>query len=73
MNWDEIISNRTPVKAKDGRSCGYVVAEYDNSFLIIDGKTISHEYMVPKDEVERYDGRELHVKIQYEMISEHPF
>ena len=73
MNWNEIISKRTPVKAKDGRACGYVVAEYDNYLLILDGKIISREYMVPKDEVERYDGRELFVKIQYEMISGYPF
>jgi hypothetical protein len=41
--------------------------------LILDGKLISREYMVPKDEVDRYDGRELFVKIQYEMISAYPF
>ncbi len=73
MNWDEIISKRTPVKAKDGKSCGYVIAEYLNYLLIIDGKLVSREYMVPKDEVERYDGRELHVKMQYDMISGYPF
>ena len=73
MNRDEIISKRTPVKAKDGKSCGYVIAEYLNYLLIIDGKLISREYMVPKDKVEKYDGRELHVKMQSEMISSYPF
>jgi hypothetical protein len=73
MNWNEIISKRTPVKAKDGRPCGYVIAEFNDYLLILDGKLISREYMVPKDEVDRYDGRELFVKIQYEMISAYPF
>ena len=73
MDWNIIISNRTPVKANDGRSCGYVVGEYKDNLLILDGRVISHEYMLPKDKVERYDVSELYVRISYDMISTYPF
>jgi len=73
MDWNVIISNRTPVKANDGRSCGYVIGEYKDNLLILDGRVISREYMLPKDKVERYDGSELYVRIPYDMISTYPF
>jgi hypothetical protein len=73
MDWNIIISNRTPVKANDGRSCGYVVGEYKDNLLILDGRVISHEYMLPKDKVDRYDGIELYVRIPYDLISTYPF
>jgi hypothetical protein len=73
MDWNIIISNRTPVKANDGRSCGYVVGEYKDNLLILDGRVITHEYMLPKDKVDRYDGSELYVRIPYDMISTYPF
>ena len=40
MDWNIIISNRTPVKANDGRSCGYVVGEYKDNLLILDGRVM---------------------------------
>jgi hypothetical protein len=73
VDWNIIISNRTPVKANDGRSCGYVIGEYKDNLLILDGRVISHEYMLQKDKVERYDGSELYMRIPYDMISTYPF
>jgi hypothetical protein len=73
MDWNIIISNRTPVKANDGRSCGYVIGEYKDNLLILDGRVISHEYMLPKDKVDRYDGIELYVRIPYDLIPTYPF
>lgn len=49
MNWNAIISNRTPVRTKDSTSFGYVAGDYKDSFLVIEGRTVSHEYVIPKE------------------------
>ena len=69
MNWKEIISNRTPVQTKDLTRFGYVAGEYKDSFLVIEGRTVSHEYVIPKDKVDHYDGRELSLKIRHDEIN----
>ena len=38
MNWNEIISNRTPVRTKDSARFGYVADEYKDTFVVIEGK-----------------------------------
>jgi hypothetical protein len=70
MNWNEIITKRTPVKTKDSTSCGYVAAEYKDNLLIIEGRLVSNEYMIPKDKVEDYDGRELSLRMRYDEIGQ---
>ena len=70
MNWNEIIIKRTPVKTKDSTSCGYVAAEYKDNLLIIEGRLVSNEYMIPKDKVEDYDGRELSLRMGYDEIGQ---
>ncbi|MGA9745483.1 MAG: hypothetical protein WBQ16_12785 [Nitrososphaeraceae archaeon] len=52
MNWNAIISNRTPVRTKDSTRFGYVAGEYKDSFVVIEGRTVSHEYVIPKDKVD---------------------
>lgn len=69
MNWNEITSNRTPVRTKDRTSFGYVASEYKDNLLVIEGKLVSHEYIIPKDKVDKYDGRELSLKIRYDEIN----
>jgi hypothetical protein len=69
MNWHEIISNRTPVRTKDSAGFGYVAGEYKNSLVVIEGKLVSHEYVIPKDKVENYNGRELSLKMRHDEIS----
>jgi len=69
MNWNEITSNRTPVRTKDSASFGYVACEYKDNLLVIEGKLVSHEYIIPKDKVDKYDGRELSLKIRYDEIN----
>ena len=69
MNWNEIITKRTPVKTKDCASCGYVAGEYKDSLLVIEGSLISKEYLIPKDRVGDYDGRELSLTIRHDEIS----
>jgi hypothetical protein len=68
MNWNAIISNRTPVRTKDSTMFGYVAGEYKDSFVVIEGRTVSHEYVIPKDEVDHYDGRELSLKMRHDEI-----
>jgi len=68
MNWNAIISNRTPVRTKDSTSFGYVAGDYKDSFLVIEGRTVSHEYVIPKDKVDHYDARELSLKMRHDEI-----
>ena len=69
MNWNIIISNRTPVRTKDSTSFGYVAGEYLDSFVVIEGKLVSHGYVIPKDKVDHYDGRELSLNMRHDEIS----
>ena len=74
MSWHEIISNRTPVRTKDSTGFGYVAGEYKDSLVVIEGKIVSHEYVIPKDKIEKYDGRELSLKMRHdEMNSDYEF
>ncbi len=74
MNWHEIISNRTPVKTKDSARFGYVTAEYKDKLVVIEGNLVSHGYVIPKDKVENYNGRELSLKMRhYEINSDYEF
>ncbi len=69
MNWHEIVTKRTPVKTKDRAGYGYVVGEYKDNLLVIEGKLVSHEYMIPKGKVDNYDGRELCLNIRSDQIN----
>ena len=68
MNWKEIISNRTPVQTKDSTDFGYVADEYKDRLVVIEGKIVSHRYVIPKDKVDHYDGRELCLKMRSDEI-----
>ena len=68
MNWKEIISNRTPVQTKDLTRFGYVAGEYKDSLVVIEGKLMSHGYVIPKAKVDHYNGRELSSKMRYDEI-----
>ncbi len=60
---------RARVRTKDNTSFGYVAGEYKDNLLVIEGRLVSHEYVIPKDKVDKYDGRELSLKIRYDEIS----
>lgn len=68
MDWKEIISKRTPVRYKDQITSGFVTGQYKDNFLVIDGKIISSEYIIPKSQVEDYNGKELSLKIGHDEI-----
>ena len=68
MNWNEIIFNRTPVRTRDSTKFGYVADEYKDTFVVIQGKLVSHRYIIPKDKADHYDGRELSLKMRQDEI-----
>ena len=68
MNWNEIISKRTPVQTKDRTSFGYVADEYKDTFVVIEGKLVSRGYAIPKDKTDHYDGKQLSLKIRQDEI-----
>jgi hypothetical protein len=70
LNWSQIISNRTPVKTKDRANCGYVASEYMDNFVIIEGRFVSNEYMIPKNKVENHDGTQLSLAMRYDEIND---
>lgn len=69
VNWDEIVTKRTRVKTKDKAGCGYVAAEFEDNLVVIAGKLVSHEYIIPKNRVENYDGKELFLNLRNDQIS----
>ena len=69
MNWNQIVSNRTPVRTKDKIKFGYVAGEYKDKLVVIEGNLVSHEYIIPKEKVENYDGRELSLGLGHDEIS----
>jgi hypothetical protein len=69
MNWHKIISNRTCVRTKDSARLGYVAGEYKDSLVVIEGRIVSHEYIIPKEKVENYNGIELFLKMRHDELS----
>jgi hypothetical protein len=69
MNWHNIISNRTCVRTKDSARLGYVAGEYKDSLVVIEGRIVSHEYIIPKEKVENYNGIELFLKMRHDELS----
>jgi hypothetical protein len=46
------------------------MGEYRDNLLVIDGRLVSSEYMIPKDKVRNYDGRELSFKRRHDEINQ---
>jgi len=36
---------------------GFVAGEYEDSLEVIEGRLVSHEYVIPKAKVDHYDGQ----------------
>ncbi|MGG6460255.1 MAG: hypothetical protein ACM3JQ_02395 [Candidatus Eiseniibacteriota bacterium] len=69
MDWNKITSRRTPVRTKDDVRFGYVAAQWKDNLVIVMGKRISREYIIPKDKFEKYNGIELFMRIRAEEIN----
>ena len=74
MDWKEIPKSKKEVRASDQRSCGNVIAEYNENIIVIQGVEIkSREYMIPKSKVDHYDSKEVYLSIPYDKLSEFDF
>jgi hypothetical protein len=69
INSNEIITKELQSKLKIAQ-CGYVMGEYRDNLLVIDGRLVSSEYMIPKDKVRNYDGRELSFNMRHDEINQ---
>ena len=57
-----------PFELRTVRGSVMLQGEYKDSFVVIEGRTVSHEYVIPKDKVDHYDGRELSLKMRHDEI-----
>jgi len=69
LDWNKITSRRTPVRTKDDVKFGYVAGQWKDGLVVVMGKRISHEYMIPKNKFEKYNGIELFMNIRIDQIS----
>lgn len=71
VNWSYLTETKKEVKAKDQKSCGNVMAEYEDNLVIIEGSIIkSHEYIVPKSVVDYYDDKNIYLNISRDTLLE---
>ena len=68
LDWHDITKARKVVSS-DESLCGYAIAEYRDSIIIIEHGAKFREYIIPKSKVERYDGREVYLNIPHCMLS----
>jgi hypothetical protein len=68
LDWNEITKSKKIVRTADNILCGNIIAEYNDSIIILEGDYVSHEHMIPKSKVDNYDGRELHLNIPYSKL-----
>ena len=68
LHWNEITKSKKIVRTADNVLCGNIIAEYNDSIIILEGDYVSHEHMIPKSKVDNYDGRELHLNIPYSKL-----
>ena len=69
IDWNKITSRRTPVRTKDAVRLGYVAAQWKDGLVVVMGKRISHEYIIPKNKFEKYNGMEIFMNIRIDEIS----
>jgi len=49
------------VRASDARLCGNAIAEYGDNIVILEHGANFRKYIIPKSEVERYDGSDVYL------------
>lgn len=72
LDWQEITKAKKVVSS-DESPCGFAIAEYRDSIVIIDHGAKFREYIIPKSKVERYDGRDVYLSIPHCMLSSFDF
>ena len=74
IDWGTVCDCRALVKTKEGLTCGNVVDEYEDSFVLINfGVSSWHEYLIPKSTVEGYDGKLLSLNIGREILTSYAY
>jgi hypothetical protein len=68
LDWNEIAKSKKIVRTADNVLCGYIIAEYNDNIIILEGDYVSHEHMIPKSKVDSYNGKELHLDIPYSKL-----
>jgi hypothetical protein len=68
LDWNEITKSKKIVRTADNVLCGYIIAEYNDNIIILEGDYVSHEHMIPKSKVDSYNGKELHLDIPYSKL-----
>lgn len=70
LDWDLITKRKNLVRTSDQKTCGNIIAEYKDDIFVIKGETVkSREYMIPKTEIDHYDGKELFLGMPYEKLT----
>jgi hypothetical protein len=64
VNWSRLAEAKKGVLFSDQKTCDNVIAEYKDRLVIIEGDSVkSHEYIIPKSTVDRYDGKNVYLNI----------
>jgi hypothetical protein len=70
FDWHEIIQAKRTAMTSDQTVCGNVIAEYRDNIIIIEfDETKLNEYMIPKSNVDHYDGRNVRLSISGNVLS----
>ena len=67
VDWDAIF--KKGVRAKDGKDAGIVVGVSDQNIIIQKG--VTREVILPKENVEGFDGNEVFLSVTSEELKRH--
>ena len=67
VDWDAIF--KKGVRAKDGKDVGIVVGVSDRNVII--RKVVTREVILPKENVEGFDGYEVFLNVTSEVLKRH--
>lgn len=73
FDWNEIAQAKKMAKTSDHSLCGNVIAEYRDSIIVVEFGAKLHGYMIPKSQVESYDGRDIYLNIPRSLLSSFDF
>jgi hypothetical protein len=63
-DWSLIIDSRREATTSDQALCGRVVAEFKDAIIVLNfGRYQANKFLVPKSEVDGFDGTRVHLKI----------
>jgi hypothetical protein len=69
IDWNEIAKSKKGVRTNDNVSAGNVIAETGDNIIISAGAVKEHEYIVPKDKLDFFDGAEVHLNISHSELA----